>query len=512
MMKRMIKPREEKASTLRQWDEQVVDEAYHTLIDSIGYIIDQSVVTGCRRLIFKKSALDFYFSLLQTMESELLVQWKLKQEKGMEAMLARQKDWLHRELRSDDGFFSLWNLFRAEIWESFNMTAVPSLQDPWKSTLLLTISDADALKDIAGDTRRGNITEVLKPICSFFKKLYETDPYHQALSFLNLIELGTETRPEIPAIGTSLSDRNRKQKSLSALPVAFANILEKGDWSDMPERLTEFWKSNSGGIYSCYPAFIVKRKGPDDFTLEGVVPEKQISFDDLIGIDENIKKLVNNTDHFLNQRFAHHVFLWGGRGTGKSSSVLALVNDNAEKGLRLLEIRQDDLDLIPAISNRLKNRPERFILFCDDLSFDQQGTEYKHLKTILEGSVFSPAKNLLIIATANRKDLVIRGELDERFPEQKQLIDEKRAIDDRFGLKLFYETPVFKQLEEMLYISADKTGITYDRTALFKEFRRFAQRNNHDQPSGRTVQQFISEWQQDETKKPELHTLDPDRS
>ena len=81
------------------------------------------------------------------------------------------------------------------------------------------------------------------------------------------------------------------------------------------------------------------------------------------------------------------------------------------------------------------------------------------------------------------------------FPEQKQLIDEKRAIDDRFGLKLFYEVPVFHDLQKILFDKAEKTGTLFDQELLLKQFHRFAQRNNHDQPSGRTVRQFINDWQ-----------------
>ena len=143
----------------------------------------------------------------------------------------------------------------------------------------------------------------------------------------------------------------------------------------------------------------------------------------------------------------------------------------------------------------LVEKKEKFILFCDDLSFDKENADYKSLKSIMEGSVINPSKNMMFIATANRKDLVFRGELDERFPEQKQLIDEKRAINDRFGLKLFYEVPVFKDLQKILFGCAEKTGIPFDREGLLNQFRRFAQKNNHDQPSGRTIRQFINDWQ-----------------
>jgi predicted AAA+ superfamily ATPase len=308
--------------------------------------------------------------------------------------------------------------------------------------------------------------------------------------------LGAGVRPEILPLEKVL-ETSKLSGFPSVIQREFADIIEKNHWRHVPRKLIHFWKSNSGGLFSLYSACIVRANSSGECSFRGVVPKNWPRFEDLIGLESNKRKLIKNTESFIHRGQAAHVLLWGGRGTGKSSSVLALLGEYIDQGLRLIEIRSDELFLIPELTRILDSRPEKFLLFCDDLSFGKDNPDYRYLKSIMEGSVFTPASNLLFIATTNRKDLVLRGKLDERQPEQKQLIDEKRAIDDRFGLKLFYEVPTFKQLLNILYFYADKTGLSYDRKELGEEFHRFARLNNHDQPSGRTARQFIREWKRE---------------
>lgn len=476
-----------------RWDEAAIDAAYENLIDIVGWTLDQIMVTGCRPLFQSNSALSLFLELLEGVESELLVQWKIKQENGLELMLARHNDWYNRELRDDQGFFPLWHSFRQEVWEAVKNTNGLNEKDSWKRLLLLTLTDYGLVRTCMGPINRDS----METVCRLFEQLYSLSPHHLALSFLNLVEIGSRHRPDLYPL-EEVETREDVVSKPDVLNRLLADVIHKGSWDGVAENLLEFWQSHSGGIYSCFPAFVIEKSNEARIRLRGVNPERWFDFEQLIGIEKNKERLLENTRHFIEQRFAHHVLLWGGRGTGKSSSVLALMKEFVDDGLRLIELKQEDLELIPALSESLSWKPEKFILFCDDLSFDEDNIDYKHLKTILEGSVINPAKNILLIATANRKDLVFRGDLDERYPEQKQLIDEKRAIDDRFGLKLFYEVPVFKDLQQILFACADKTGIPYSRTELLEQFNRFAQFNNHDQPSGRTVNQFISEWQQRE--------------
>ncbi|MBU2515353.1 ATP-binding protein [bacterium] len=478
-----------------KWDETAIDDSYVQVLDSVGWILDQLTLTGCRSLFLNQPALKLFINLIEKIESELLLQWKIKRENGLEPLFSRQREWLNRELRNSEGFLSTWSSFRGALWNSIEEINPPLAQNPWKDLLLLTLTDFERMKDYLRKENPDYSREVLTPICALFEKLYTLCPHHLALSFLNLIEIGTNSRPDLPPIGNH-GPSEKSSLFPSVLQNAFSDIIEEKEWEGIAQRLLTFWESNTGGIYSLFPACIIKKRANGRFAICGVRPSQTQSFEKLIGIDLNRDRLIKNVESFLNGGFAHHVLLWGGRGTGKSSSVLALMNRYAERGLRLIEIQPEEMILIPAISEKLKNKPEKFLLFCDDLSFDKDNTDFRHLKSILEGSVVNPSKNILLIATSNRKDLVVRGELDERLPEQKQLIDEKRAIDDRFGLKLFFEVPVYKDLQKILFGCADRAGIQYQTEDLLKYFRQFAQRNNHDKPSGRTVIQFINEWRQ----------------
>ncbi|MBT4268865.1 MAG: DUF815 domain-containing protein [Deltaproteobacteria bacterium] len=476
-----------------KWDESAINQVYENLLDGFGGILDRIQFSGCRSLFESNDLLKVVWRLFELMENELLVQWKIKQEEGLERLFDRQKRWLSLELRSADGLLTTWNQYCTLAWKRLDSPVILLDRNPWRSAVLETLTDRQSYADMLGIFKSDQHEQILGSVCLLFEKLYRICPYHQILSFLSLIEMGAGNRPEISNPGDACQTQGSDSLP-SSIDTFFLDIIEAGQWTGMPERLNRFWDHNSGGNFSLYPAFLAKKATDGTCRFQGVQPERWMQLDDLIGIETNKQRLIENTENLLAGKPAHHVLLWGGRGTGKSSSVQALLTRFVDSGLRLIEIQQGDLGLIPDLSNLLKEKKEKFILFCDDLSFEKDDVHYKNLKTVMEGSVLSPAGNLVVIATANRKDLVFRGEVDERYPEQKQLIDEKRAIDDRFGIKLFYEVPVYKQLEEILFHYADSSGCSYDREDLFMEFRRFAQRNNHDKPAGRTVQQFMQIW------------------
>jgi len=175
-----------------------------------------------------------------------------------------------------------------------------------------------------------------------------------------------------------------------------------------------------------------------------------IRLTDLLNIDEQKAALLRNTRQFLQGAPANNALLWGARGTGKSSLIHALLNDFSDDGLRLVEVDKSSLATLPEIVVRLAHEPFRFVLFCDDLSFEADDASYKALKSALEGSVFRSSENVLIYATSNRRHLLpeymsdnaearlVDGEL-----HQGEAVEEKISLSDRFGLWLsFYP---FKQ-------------------------------------------------------------------
>ncbi len=178
---------------------------------------------------------------------------------------------------------------------------------------------------------------------------------------------------------------------------------------------------------------------------------------DLLGIDPVLIRLRQNTRQFVHRLPANNVLLWGARGTGKSSAVKGLLGEFAGAGLRLVEVRKEDLFQLSAITELLRPHPYRFILFCDDLSFDESEVDYRELKALLEGGIEARPENLLIYATSNRRHLMPERLSDNTGGEEihpEEAIAEKISLSDRFGITLgFYPTTQESYLEIVRHLA-----------------------------------------------------------
>ena len=185
------------------------------------------------------------------------------------------------------------------------------------------------------------------------------------------------------------------------------------------------------------------------FGMPKLVPVRHpdlTNISDLIGINQEINTLDRNTRQFLCGLPANHVLLWGDRGTGKSSLVKAIFNRYEGQGLRLIEVNKDGLIYLQELTELIWNRQESYVLFCDDLSFDDQEAEYRELKAMLEGSISAKPDNVLIYATSNRRHLMPRQIVENKFPatDQDELYprettEEKVSLSDRFGLRISFQ-------------------------------------------------------------------------
>ena len=243
------------------------------------------------------------------------------------------------------------------------------------------------------------------------------------------------------------------------------------------------------------------RKRKDQGWLAPVTRLTDIRLADLQHIEEPRAELERNTRQFLAGLPANNALLWGPRGTGKSSLVKALLNAYSPQGLRLVEVERQDLVDLPEIVDTIAERPGRFIVFCDDLSFDEHDQTYRALKTVLDGSVLSTPDNILIYATSNRRHLVperLRDNLDARHDEngeihQSEAVEEKISLSERFGLWLS-----FHQFNQTRYLDIAAHwlihfGVADAHTA---ETRHAALQWAllHGSRSGRAAQQFARDW------------------
>jgi predicted AAA+ superfamily ATPase len=235
--------------------------------------------------------------------------------------------------------------------------------------------------------------------------------------------------------------------------------------------------------------------------LDRITRFNPVALDDLQHIEIQKEELGRNTRQFLQGLPANNALLWGPRGTGKSSLVKALLNAYAPSGLRLVEVERHDLVDLPEIVDALATRPGRYIVFCDDLSFDEHDQTYRALKTVLDGSVLSTPDNLLIYATSNRRHLVperLRDNQDARYDEegevhQSEAVEEKISLSERFGLWLsFHQFNQDRYLDIVAHwLSAfdvpDRDSAEVRRAALQWALL-------HGSRSGRAAHQFARDW------------------
>ena len=236
--------------------------------------------------------------------------------------------------------------------------------------------------------------------------------------------------------------------------------------------------------------------------LKAIQQPKKIYLDDLKGIERQKEKVIQNTLQFLKGLPANDVLLTGSRGTGKSSIVRALLNEYESQGLRLIEIERDDLSDLPLIQSLLEQRPEKFIVYCDDLAFNAEDENYRSLKSILDGSLQSGSSNFIIYATSNRRHLLPEF-MHENTPLKRidvpqytelhpqEAIEEKISLSDRFGLWLS-----FYPMDQNLYLEIVEHYLSKENIALTPEIRAEALRwsQSRGQRSGRAAHQFSKHW------------------
>lgn len=229
---------------------------------------------------------------------------------------------------------------------------------------------------------------------------------------------------------------------------------------------------------------------------------KQIELADLKGIERQKEKVIQNTLQFLKGLPANDVLLTGSRGTGKSSIVRALLTEYADQGLRLIEIERDDLSDLPQIQQLIAGRPEKFIVYCDDLAFNAEDENYRSLKSVLDGSLQSGSSNFVIYATSNRRHLLPEF-MHENTPVTKvdvpqytelhpqEAIEEKISLSDRFGLWLS-----FYPMDQNLYLEIVEHYLKKADMQMTVEARAEALRwcQARGQRSGRAAYQFSKHW------------------
>ncbi len=256
--------------------------------------------------------------------------------------------------------------------------------------------------------------------------------------------------------------------------------------------MTQFYKEFGVGKLGLHKAFRVEH------TEDGVdiVPITKIAhahLDDLVGYEIAKKKLIENTEAFVKGKKANNCLLFGDAGTGKSTSIKAILNQYYEQGLRMIEVYKHQFQDLNDVIAQIKNRNYRFIIYMDDLSFEEFEIEYKYLKAVIEGGLEKKPDNILIYATSNRRHLV-RETFRDKSDRDEELhtndtVQEKLSLVARFGVTIYFGGPSKKEFQQIVKVLAEKNQITMPEEELLLEANKWEL--SHGGLSGRTAQQFI---------------------
>ncbi|MDF2839042.1 MAG: putative ATPase superfamily [Evtepia sp.] len=270
-------------------------------------------------------------------------------------------------------------------------------------------------------------------------------------------------------------------------------VAQNGD--EIFHLMTKHYRDVGVGMFGMNRAFRVQ--GNDhSLNIFPVDNTDRILLSDLVGYELQKKQLQYNTEAFLEGRCANNMLLYGDSGTGKSSSVKSLINEYYDCGLRMIELYKHQFKTLSQVIAQIKNRNFRFIIFIDDLSFEENEVEYKFLKAVIEGGVETKPDNVLICATSNRRHLIRETWNDRTDMEYKgdihhsDTMEEKLSLSSRFGVQINYSVPNREQFLQMVSELAKRHGLLIPENILFVEANKWELR--HGGVSGRTAQQFVN--------------------
>lgn len=283
-------------------------------------------------------------------------------------------------------------------------------------------------------------------------------------------------------------------KNVSEKVQALSERLEKtANENEFFDVVTDFYKAYGVGMFGLNKAFRIASRTENHVEFCPINNMDTVMLDDLVGYEIQKKKLVDNTEAFVQGRKANNVLLFGDSGTGKSTSIKAIVNAYYDQGLRMIEIYKHQFRDLSNVIAQIKNRNYRFIIYMDDLSFEEFEIEYKYLKAVIEGGLEKKPDNILIYATSNRRHL-IRETFKDKEDRDEELhtndtVQEKLSLVARFGVTIYFGKPAKKEFQEIVLALAEKNGIDMPEDELLLEANKWEL--SHGGLSGRTAQQFI---------------------
>ena len=337
----------------------------------------------------------------------------------------------------------------------------------------------------------GSVNNFVENDFKIFKKLFDYD-----FSTIEA-ELGISCFTQLCNYKAIVKKELMYNKNVSEKVRALSKKLEAAkDEKEFFEVVTGFYKDYGVGMFGLNKAFRILENQTGGFSFKPINNMDAVMLDDLIGYEIQKQKLVDNTEAFVQGRRANNVLLFGDSGTGKSTSIKAIVNQYYDDGLRMIEIYKHQFKYLSGIISEIKNRNYKFIIYMDDLSFEEHEIEYKFLKAVIEGGVETRPDNILIYATSNRRHLIKETWNDRNDQDNtndrhhSDTVEEKLSLVNRFGVTISYSKPSQREYFDIVVGLARKAGITMSDEELCAEANKWEL--SHGGISGRTATQFIN--------------------
>ena len=359
--------------------------------------------------------------------------------------------------------------------------------------LIITDENSFSLTYEKAGVQEGTVNGFAINDFSVFKSLFDFDfsPIEQALG-INCFSVLSNYRAIAKREQIYNKNVSEKVRALSA------RIEKAADGSETFEVVAEFYKSYGVGMFGLNKAFRIETdEHCISMKFRPITNMQAVRLDDLIGYEPQKKALVENTEAFVCGKAANNLLLYGDSGTGKSTSIKAIVNRYYDRGLRMIEIYKHQFGCLSRVISEIKNRNYRFIIYMDDLSFEESEIEYKYLKAIIEGGVETKPDNVLIYATSNRRHLIKetfndRTDMTTRNDiHRSETIEEKLSLVNRFGVSIGFFKPTRPEFDAMvLALAARHPEIKMDKEQMIAEAHKWEMLGGGI--SGRTAQQFVN--------------------
>ncbi len=338
--------------------------------------------------------------------------------------------------------------------------------------------------------QEGTVNQFARGDFKIFKALFDYD-FSQVES-----KLGINCFRIILDYQAVVKNGKRYNKNVSDKVRFLSTQIEQAvDETEILTIVTEFYRAYGVGKFGLNKAFRIKHE-EQSVNIYPITNTDDIRLCDLVGYEMQKKKLIDNTEAFVEGRKANNVLLFGDSGTGKSTSVKAILNEYYSRGLRMIEIYKHQFEDLSSVIAQVKNRNYKFIIYMDDLSFEEFEIEYKYLKAVIEGGLETKPDNILIYATSNRRHLIREtwGDRSDRSKDElhhSDTMQEKLSLVARFGITINYSSPNQKEFFEIVTVLAKHTeGINLSEEELCAQANIWEM--SHGGRSGRTAQQFIN--------------------